>query len=84
MAVSVALDVDPGIDDALALLLAFRSPEIRPVLVTRVASNRPLEMTTINPVRYPLTRSGYTDLQQLAPSRRTAVLFAVRGAEEAP
>jgi len=49
--VSVALDVDPGIDDALALLLAFRSPEIRPVLVTTVAGNGPLEMTTRNALR---------------------------------
>jgi inosine-uridine nucleoside N-ribohydrolase len=45
------LDVDPGIDDALALLLAFRSPEIRPVLVTTVAGNGPLEMTTRNALR---------------------------------
>lgn len=51
VAVSVALDVDPGIDDALALLLAFRSPEIRPVLVTTVAGNGPLEMTTRNALR---------------------------------
>lgn len=48
MAVSVALDIDPGIDDALALLFAFRSPELRPVLVTTVAGNGPLEMTTRN------------------------------------
>ncbi|MBN1153191.1 MAG: nucleoside hydrolase [Dehalococcoidia bacterium] len=51
MAISVALDIDPGIDDALALLLAFRSPEIRPVLVTTVAGNGPLEMTTRNALR---------------------------------
>jgi len=51
LAVSVALDIDPGIDDALALLLAFRSPEIRPVLVTTVAGNGPLEMTTRNALR---------------------------------
>jgi len=51
VAVSVALDVDPGIDDALALLLAFRSPEIRPVLVTTVAGNGPLEMSTRNALR---------------------------------
>lgn len=51
VAVSVALDIDPGIDDALALLLAFRSPEIRPVLVTTVAGNGPLDMTTRNALR---------------------------------
>ena len=51
VAVSVALDLDPGIDDALALILALRSPEIRPVLVTTVAGNGPLEMTTRNALR---------------------------------
>ena len=51
MAVSVALDVDPGIDDALALLLALRSPELRPALVTTVAGNGPLKMTTRNALR---------------------------------
>lgn len=33
------LDVDPGIDDALALLLALRSPEIDLLAVTTVAGN---------------------------------------------
>jgi len=51
VAVSVALDVDPGIDDALALILALRSPEIRLALVTTVAGNGPLVMTTRNAVR---------------------------------
>ncbi len=49
--VSVALDIDPGLDDALALILALRSPEIRPALVTTVAGNGPLEMTTWNALR---------------------------------
>jgi inosine-uridine nucleoside N-ribohydrolase len=33
----VAIDTDPGIDDALALLLALRSPELRVELITTVA-----------------------------------------------
>ena len=45
------MDVDPGIDDALALILALRSPEIRLALVTTVAGNGPLEMTTRNALR---------------------------------
>ena len=51
MALSVAFDTDPGIDDALALILALRSSELRLALVTTVAGNGPLEMTTRNAVR---------------------------------
>lgn len=51
MALSVAFDTDPGIDDALALILALRSPEIRLALVTSVAGNGTLDMTTRNAVR---------------------------------
>jgi pyrimidine-specific ribonucleoside hydrolase len=45
------LDVDPGIDDALALILALHSPEIRVELVTTVAGNGPIHMTTRNALR---------------------------------
>jgi len=48
---SVALDVDPGLDDALAIMLALRSPEVRVDLVTTVAGNGPLQMTTHNALR---------------------------------
>ena len=51
MSLSVALDIDPGIDDALAVALALRSSEIRLELVTTVAGNGPLEMTTRNALR---------------------------------
>ena len=51
MALSVALDIDPGIDDALAIALALHSPEITLDLVTTVAGNGPLEMTTRNALR---------------------------------
>jgi hypothetical protein len=39
MARRVVLDTDPGIDDALAILLALRSPEIDVVGLTVVAGN---------------------------------------------
>ena len=42
------MDMDPGIDDALALLLALRSPEIRVLGITTVAGNAPVEMTSAN------------------------------------
>ena len=44
----VAIDTDPGVDDALALMLALRSPEISVELITTVAGNVPLDATTYN------------------------------------
>src|SRR5437773_8459284 len=44
----VILDVDPGVDDALAILLALRSPEIDVVGVTTVAGNVVVEQGTRN------------------------------------
>lgn len=45
---AVILDCDPGIDDALALMLAAGSPELRLVGITTVAGNRPVEVTSLN------------------------------------
>ncbi|MCS7145108.1 MAG: nucleoside hydrolase [Nitrososphaerota archaeon] len=42
------LDIDPGIDDALALILALSSPELELVGVTTVAGNTVLEKTSLN------------------------------------
>jgi purine nucleosidase len=44
----ILLDTDPGVDDALALLLALRSPEMELVAVTTVAGNVGLAATTRN------------------------------------
>ncbi|GBC71758.1 Pyrimidine-specific ribonucleoside hydrolase RihA [Candidatus Calditenuaceae archaeon HR02] len=44
----VILDMDPGIDDALALLLAISSPEIAVQGVTTVAGNTTVEKTGLN------------------------------------
>ncbi len=44
----VVWDMDPGIDDALALILALKSPEVQVVGITAVAGNAPLEMTSAN------------------------------------
>jgi len=44
-------DMDPGIDDALALILALCSPEIQVLAITTVAGNAPVEMTTTNACR---------------------------------
>ena len=44
----VILDTDPGVDDALALLLAFASPELQVVGVTTVCGNVPVGQATKN------------------------------------
>jgi inosine-uridine nucleoside N-ribohydrolase len=44
----VVWDMDPGIDDALALILALKSPEVEILGITTVAGNASLEMTTAN------------------------------------
>jgi inosine-uridine nucleoside N-ribohydrolase len=51
MARKVILDMDPGIDDALALLLALRSPELEVRAITTVAGNVEVERTTKNALR---------------------------------
>jgi len=44
----VIWDMDPGIDDALALILALKSPEVQVMGITTVAGNAPVEMTSTN------------------------------------
>ncbi len=47
----VIIDTDPGVDDALALLLAMRSPELKIEGITPVAGNVPLDLTLPNALR---------------------------------
>lgn len=47
----VVWDMDPGIDDALALILALKSPEVQVLGITTVAGNAPVEMTSANALR---------------------------------
>ena len=44
----VVIDTDPGVDDALALMLALRSPELCVELMTTVAGNVPIDAATAN------------------------------------
>src|SRR5947199_6684383 len=57
----VIIDTDPGVDDALALLLAMRSPELKIEAVTPVAGNLPLELTLPNALRM-VEIAGRTDI----------------------
>ena len=47
----VLIDCDPGHDDAIALVMAHRSPDLDLLGVTTVAGNAPLERTTANALR---------------------------------
>jgi len=44
----VIIDTDPGIDDALALLLALQSPELEIAAITTVSGNVPVDTATKN------------------------------------
>ena len=44
----VVWDMDPGVDDALALILALKSPEVQVLGITTVAGNAPVEITSAN------------------------------------
>ena len=49
--IPTVIDTDPGIDDALALLLAWGSPELDVLALTVVAGNAPLADTARNAAR---------------------------------
>ncbi|MDP6484745.1 MAG: nucleoside hydrolase, partial [Nitrospinota bacterium] len=45
------IDCDPGVDDALALILAFAGADVRAPAVTTVAGNAPVHISTRNALR---------------------------------
>jgi inosine-uridine nucleoside N-ribohydrolase len=57
----IILDVDPGHDDAVAIMLACGAPDLDLLAVTTVAGNVPLEKTTRNALRI-LSLIGHTDV----------------------
>lgn len=48
---AIILDCDPGLDDAVAMLLAQGNPDVELVAVTTVGGNAPLESVTRNALR---------------------------------
>jgi inosine-uridine nucleoside N-ribohydrolase len=68
----VIIDTDPGVDDALALLLALRSPELKIEAITPVAGNVPLELTLPNALRM-VEIAGRTDIPVAAGARAPLV-----------
>ena len=61
MATPIIIDCDPGHDDAMALLLAFASPEVDLVAVTTVHGNTSLANTTVNALKI-LELAGRTEV----------------------
>jgi pyrimidine-specific ribonucleoside hydrolase len=57
----IILDTDPGVDDAMAIFLALRSPELKVEAITAVSGNVPLEMTLPNALRL-VEIAGRTDV----------------------
>jgi pyrimidine-specific ribonucleoside hydrolase len=68
----IVIDCDPGIDDAVALLLACASPELRLLGVSTVAGNVDLERTTRNAGRI-LALAGRPDVPVAAGAGRPLV-----------
>jgi pyrimidine-specific ribonucleoside hydrolase len=69
MAIPLIIDTDPGVDDAFALALAARSPEVDLLGVTTVFGNVSLEHTTRNAQRV-LALLGRTDVPVAAGAAR--------------
>ena len=60
--VPLILDVDTGVDDALAILYALASPEVTLIAATTVMGNVDVEQTTENTLAV-LELCGYTDVE---------------------
>ncbi|MCF3974131.1 nucleoside hydrolase [Paracoccus salsus] len=65
MARKIIIDTDPGQDDAVAILLALASPELRVLGITAVAGNVPLALTQLN-ARKIVELAGRTDVPVFA------------------
>ena len=71
--IPLVIDTDPGIDDALAVLLALASPEVDLRLVTTVHGNVGLAQTTENALRV-LHLAGRSDVPVAAGARSSLVV----------
>ncbi len=82
---TILIDCDPGIDDAIALLMAFAAPELDVVGITSVGGNVGLEATTKNALalatlagkRVPVARG--MDLALIAETKRAESVHGTDG-----
>ena len=70
--IPLVIDTDPGIDDALAILLALASPEVDLRLVTTVHGNVELAQVTDNALRV-LSLAGRADVPVAAGARASLI-----------
>jgi inosine-uridine nucleoside N-ribohydrolase len=68
----IIIDTDPGVDDALAILLALRSPELQVEAITPVAGNVGLEFTLPNALKL-VEIAGRTDVPVAGGARHPLV-----------
>ncbi|RLM19649.1 nucleoside hydrolase [Brenneria alni] len=77
-AVPIIIDCDPGIDDAIALLSAFVSPELDILGICAVCGNQPLERTVYNALQ--ITELGKrTDIPVYAGCHRPLFRAPIHG-----
>lgn len=75
---SIIIDCDPGIDDAIALLSAFVSPELNILGISTVCGNQPLENTTCNALQ--ITELGQrTDIPVFAGCHQPLLRAPIHG-----
>jgi inosine-uridine nucleoside N-ribohydrolase len=72
MTTPIVIDTDPGVDDAVAIMLALASPEIELLAVTTVFGNVALDSTTANAGRI-LALCGRSDVPLAAGAARPLV-----------
>jgi pyrimidine-specific ribonucleoside hydrolase len=70
--IPVIIDTDPGVDDAVALMLAAASPQVRLLGVTTVFGNATVELTTANALRL-RTLAGFEHVPVAAGASRPLV-----------
>ncbi|MHC1551182.1 nucleoside hydrolase [Phyllobacterium sp. K27] len=76
--IPIIVDCDPGIDDAIALLAAFVSPELNILGVTAVCGNQPLERTVRNALQI-CELGGRTDIPVYAGCFRPMLREPIHG-----
>ena len=72
----IILDTDPGVDDAIAIFLALRSPELHVEAVTPVSGNVPLSFTLPNALRV-LEIAGEISIVAIGPLTNSATVLKV-------
>lgn len=83
MPTPILYDCDPGHDDAIALVMAHRSPDIELVGVTTTCGNAELEKTTSNAIRI-LDYIGATDVPVAAGCKNPLARPLVLGTADGP